>query len=72
VSEAIGQAEEEGAMMFEVTYTLGKLGEKTPEFFVREALADPDITAKRNALEALKGLDKKKASAILRDVLKLI
>ncbi len=59
-------------MRFEVTFALAKLGERSPEFFIREALSDPDQTAKMNAMKALQELDRRRATSILKDILRLM
>jgi len=59
-------------MNFELQHALLSLDARTPEFFVIEALRDPDPRPKRAAREALRSLDKRRTTKQLIEKLKLI
>ena len=60
-------------MNFEVQNALVTLDKRTPTFFIAEMFAQGDMTAKRQATEALKDLDGgTETSRKLRNMLKLI
>jgi hypothetical protein len=59
-------------MNFELKYALLTLDSHTPNFFMAEALAKGDLTARRSAVEALQDLsDDVASSKQLRALLKL-
>lgn len=59
-------------MRFEVRMALVSLGERSQEFFIREALWEFDPAVKQNLVHALTGLDRRRATAILKDMLRLL
>ena len=50
------RSERERPVNFEVQHALTTLDSRTPNFFVAEAFSKGDLTAKRRAIDALKGL----------------
>ncbi len=58
-------------MRFEVVYSLGQIGEKTPEFFKVEALRSGDLTARTTAARVLSTPGDPKAVRLLKDILSL-
>jgi hypothetical protein len=58
-------------MNFEVQNALTTLDKRTETFFIAEAFAHGDLLARKQAVEALKDLDNKVATAQLRARLSL-
>ena len=60
------------AMQFEYKNALTDLDQRTPEYFRREIFAHGDLTARKRALEALKGINVDRRSCrVLREIYKL-
>jgi hypothetical protein len=60
-------------MQFEVKHALLDLGQKTPEYFLREIFSHGSLKVRQDAQKELQTLDPKRQSArILRNLLELI